>query len=155
MRDKTACFTGHRKIPFEQTEAIKQRLKEAIVDLINNGYCFFGAGGALGFDTMAAQAVLSLKAQYPHIRLILVLPCLTQTSHWSDRDKKLYKSIKQQSDKVVYTSLAYTPGCMYKRNRHLIDNSSVCICYQMEATGGTAFTVNCARKRGLLVIDLA
>ena len=83
MRDKTACFTGHRKIPFEQTEAIKQRLKEAIVDLINNGYCFFGAGGALGFDTMAAQAVLSLKAQYPHIRLILVLPCLTQTSHWS------------------------------------------------------------------------
>ena len=40
----------------------------------NSGYLYFGAGGALGFDTLAAQTVLDLKKDYPQIKLILVLP---------------------------------------------------------------------------------
>lgn len=44
---------------------------------------------------------------------------------------------------------------MFKRNRHLVDNSSVCICYQTKETGGTAYTVEYARKHGLRIINLA
>ena len=77
MRERTACFTGHRSIPTGQSEVLHQRLENVIIRLVEKGYRFFGAGGALGFDTMAAQLVLTLKAQYPHIRLILVLPCLS------------------------------------------------------------------------------
>ena len=40
---------------------------------------FYGAGGALGFDTLAAQTVLDMKKEYPQLRLILVLPCEDQT----------------------------------------------------------------------------
>lgn len=58
---RTCCFTGHRKIPPEQYGEIARRLKEAVIELINEGYCYFGAGGALGFDTLAAQTVLNLK----------------------------------------------------------------------------------------------
>ena len=65
---------------------------------------YFGAGGALGFDTLAAQCVLSLKNQYTHIKLILVLPCITQTKGWSENDIAIYEEIKSQADKVVYTS---------------------------------------------------
>ena len=56
---------------------------------------------------------------------------------------------------MVYTSQAYTAGCMHKRNRHLVDNSSVCVCYLTKDSGGTAYTVRYARKRGLEVINLA
>ena len=75
---------------------------------------YFGAGGALGFDTLAAQCVLSLKKQYPHIKLILVLPCITQTKGWSKDDIATYEEIKSQADKVVYTSYDYFRGCMLK-----------------------------------------
>ena len=147
MRDKTACFTGHRKIASEQQRIVAERLKQTVEKLILNGYCYFGAGGALGFDTLAAECVLYLKKQYPQIKLILVLPCKTQTRGWDSEDIAIYEQIKAQADKVVYTSEEYTRGCMFKRNRHLVDNSSVCIAYLTESKGGTAYTVNYAKQK--------
>ena len=60
-----------------------------------------------------------------------------------------------RSDKVVYTARQYTRGCMFKRNRHLVDNSSVCVCYLTKDSGGTAYTVDYAEKKGLEIINLA
>ncbi len=155
MKDKTACFTGHRLIPMEQYDAINSCLTQAIIHLIQKGYCFFGAGGALGFDTMAARAVLQLKRQYPLIYLILVLPCLSQPKGWSEHDRMVYEQIKARADKGVYTAREYTTGCMHKRDRHLVDNSSACICFLTKASGGTAYTVHYARTKGLAVINIA
>lgn len=155
MRSYTACFTGHRKIPPEQLEEIARRLKRTIVDLIEKGYRFFGAGGALGFDTLAAQTILELKESYPQVKLILVLPCITQTRGWSACDIETYEKVKNLADKVVYTSKEYTSGCMHKRNRHLVDNSSVCICYLTENSGGTAYTVKYANSQKVDVINIA
>ncbi len=155
MREKTACFTGHRKIPPESISELSQWLKNTLLRLIEEGYMYFGAGGALGFDTLATQCVLSLKKQYPHIKLILVLPCITQTKGWSKNDIAIYEEIKSQADKVVYTSQEYTRGCMHKRNRHLVDNSSACISYLTENKGGTFYTVNYAKSKGVEVINIA
>lgn len=116
---------------------------------------YFGAGGALGFDTLAAQCVLSLRKRYSHIKLILVLPCTTQTKGWSKDDIAVYEEIKSQADKVVYTSHDYFRGCMHKRNRHLVDNSSACISYLTENKGGTFYTVNYAKSKGVEVINIA
>jgi hypothetical protein len=63
--------------------------------------------------------------------------------------------MKAQADKVVDTSAEYTRGCMFKRNRHLVDNSSVCICYLTQRRGGTAYTVDYAQKAGLEIINIA
>lgn len=154
MKNLTVCFTGHRKIPPEQVNILARRLKTTLIQLKNNGFLYFLAGGALGFDTLAAQTVLELKEQYPDEKLILVLPCLSQTRGWSARDIEIYEDIKSKADKVVYTSQEYTRGCMHKRNRHLVDNSSVCVCYLTESSGGTAYTVDYARKNNLTVINL-
>mgnify|MGYP003208311534 CR=1 FL=1 len=125
-----------------------------LVTLIEQGYRYFGAGGALGFDTLAAQAVLRLRERYPQIRLILVLPCLNQTRGWPQADIDTYEEIKRCADKVTYTSEHYFRGCMQKRNRHLVDNSSACICYLTKPTGGTAYTVDYARRMGLRIINV-
>ena len=155
MREKTACFTGHRKIPPEKKSEISRRLKTTLIRLIEEGYVCFGAGGALGFDTLAAQCVLSLKNQHPHIKLILVLPCITQTKGWSENDIAIYEEIKSQADKVVYTSREYSRGCMFKRNRHLVDCSSVCVAYLTQEKGGTAYTVNYAKEHVLTFYNIA
>ena len=154
MRERTCCFTGHRDLPTKEQKEIAARLEQIITSLIDRGIRFFGAGGARGFDTLAAQTVLKLKSNYPNIKLILVLPCLTQTQGWRPNDISEYERIKAQADKVVYTSQEYTKGCMHKRNRHLVDHSSVCVCYLTKQNGGTAYTVDYAKKHGLGIINL-
>lgn len=155
MREKTCCFTGHRDLPFLKRKMIARKLEQTVIGLIQSGVQYFEAGGALGFDTLAAQTVLKLKKEYPHIKLILVLPCLSQTKGWREEDIQIYETIKAAADKVVYTSQQYTRDCMHKRNRHLVDHSGVCICYLTESNGGTAYTVNYANKHGLKIINLA
>lgn len=155
MKSMTCCFTGHRKIPLEQYNGIVKRLRRILLNLIENGYVYFGIGGALGFDTLAAQTLLELKEVYPQIKLILVLPCKTQTKGWSNKDVAIYENIKNRADKCVYTSTDYTRGCMIKRNRHLVDNSSICIAYLVENKGGTAYTVEYARNNNVKVINIS
>lgn len=155
MKNKTCCFTGHRDIPTGAYQLIFNKTEETVERLIKKGYLYFGAGGALGFDTIAAFTVLQLKERHPDIRLILVLPCYSQTRGWSSEDVKNYEDIKRKADKVVYTSEEYSRGCMHKRNRHLVDNSSACIAYLTESKGGTAYTVDYATKHGLFVFNIA
>ena len=155
MKEKTCCFTGHRDMSEHRIKDVVKTLEKELVQLIEEGCCYFGAGGALGFDTIAAHTVLHLKEKYPHIKLILVLPCVDQAKSWSYEDKVVYEDIKQKADKVVYTSKEYTRGCMHKRNRHLVDNSSVCICYLTENKGGTFYTVNYANSKQLKIVNIA
>ena len=154
MKEYTCCFTGHRKIAPAQQMIVAERLCDTVEKLIRGGFTEFLAGGALGFDTMAAQCVLSLKEKYPHIKLVLALPCVTQTKGWSAEDVWIYENIKQQADKVVYTSQESARGCMFKRNRYLVDHSSVCVAYLTGNKGGTAYTVAYANQKGLNVINL-
>ena len=151
----SCCFTGHRNISGKKKEYIQEKLKNNIINAIQNGYTFFYAGGAVGFDTMAAQAVLELKAQYSNIKLILVLPCVNQTEGWDQSDIVEYKRIKSLADDVIYTSEKNKKGCMFKRNRYLVDHSSLCICYLTRKTGGTAYTVKYAKNKGIEIINIA
>ncbi len=155
MKDRTVCFTGHRRIPASQMPEVSKKLRTVVVDLINRGYCHFAAGGALGFDTLAAEVVLSLREAFPHIDLTLALPCPDQTKGWTEESVRRYEEIKGMADKVVYTSRKYAYGCMQKRNRYLVDHSCVCVCYLTERSGGTFYTVNYAAAKSLCVINIA
>lgn len=155
MRTKTCCFTGHRDIATKDIARIEKKLEETIISLYTQGVVYYGAGGALGFDTIAAETVLRLRKSHPVLRLILVLPCLNQTRGWAAKDVARYEEIKCQADKVRYISKEYTPDCMFRRNRHLVNYSSICICFQKWECGGTAYTVRYAKSQGVKVINIA
>ena len=154
-RTKVACFSGHRKLPQNCTE-LQSNLEKAIISLIERGVVFFGSGGALGFDQLAAETVLRLKKEYPHIRLVMVLPCPPeqQSLKWNTEQKKRYFKILEQADKVRILSPQYTSSCMLDRNRHLVNNSAYLICYLRENYGGTFYTVKYAEYQGLNIIRL-
>ncbi len=157
MRKKTACFTGHRQM-HESISEVARRLTETVENLIHEGYLYFGAGGARGFDTLAAEVVLNLKAAYPQIHLILVLPFDEQYSYernWTCSEIAQYHRLKERASKVVVLAAGYTSGIYYRRNRHLIDNSSVCVAYMRRANSGTSYTVNYAKARGVKVVNTA
>ena len=151
----TCCFSGHRKIPKDNYPFIQSNLRTAVVNNIEKGYRFFETGGALGFDTMAAQTILELKEFYSQIKLILVLPCITQTKSWLKDDIDEYNRIKELADEVVYTAKEYSKCFMHKRNRYLVNHSTLCICYLIENKGGTAYTVKYAESKGVSVINIA
>jgi len=155
LKDKTCCFTGHRDISNSILPQLRSQINKVVTALIESGICFFGAGGAIGFDTLAAETVLNLRDKYPHVKLILVLPCPEQADRWSREAMLRYEQIKKSADKIVYTSECYTSDCMFRRNRHLVDGSSVCISYCTRNIGGTAYTVRYALQCGLRVISLS
>lgn len=155
MKDKTCCFTGHRDIN-EDKNTLKARLSDVIESSILQGYRYFGAGGARGFDTLAGETVLDLKEKYPHIHLILVLPFVNQYEHesgWSSEEIEKYHYLKTHASKVVHLQENYSSGCYYRRNRHLVDHSSLCIAYQYKNNGGTAYTTKYALNQQLQVIN--
>ncbi len=155
MSNKVCCFSGHRNISSQKKSAVYSKLIDEIKTLINVGYDTFICGGALGFDTLCAQAVLEIKNSNNDIKLVLALPCKNQTKNWKQADIDIYKYILERSDEVIYISENYYNGCMHKRNKFMVDNSSQCICYLDKSYGGTAFTVKYATEKGLKLINLA
>ena len=150
-RQHSCCFTGHRILSTEERAAIDENLRPLLRDLIENeGISCFLAGGALGFDTIAALTVLELKEDFPHIRLKLILPCADQDSKWRPSQRKLYRDIIARADYVEYIAAAYLPGCMQARNRALVEQSSVCVCAlrHQAQNSGTEFTVSLAEAQG-------
>ena len=83
------AFTGHRKIDEDHYYRVVFLLNQIVEEKIKEGYSVFCAGGALGFDTLAALTVLRLKMMYKNIRLHLILPCISQADKWSREDNGL------------------------------------------------------------------
>ena len=155
MRDKTCCFTGHRRIPPEDLTFLTERLDECLYRLIDEGIYRFRAGGAMGFDRLAAERVLEMRRRFDFVHLDLILPCHGQTRGWPTEEAVAYRRIMAEADRVVFLQEQYSDGCMQRRNLQLLAGSSVCVCYQTHAGGGTAFTVTHAKRQGLRVINLA
>ncbi len=154
-RIKTVCFTGHRDIGHKALSNISQALRYTLRSLIYAGVDRFLAGGALGFDTLAAICVLDLKKEFPHIRLELILPCKNQTKLWSASDRVIYNEILSAADRVEYLHESYTSSCMHDRNRRLVDEGDICVAFLEHSGGGTAYTAAYAMKKGKEIINIA
>ena len=147
-KEQSCCFTGHRVISPEHLIAVKARLNRQICRLTDKGIYRFFAGGARGFDTLAAETVLALRKTVPQIQLILALPCQDQSKGWHASDKVRYEQILHQADEVHYLAESYDSGCMMRRNRFMVDNSSYCIFYLTHMRSGTYKTVKYAMEQG-------
>ena len=156
MREESCCFSGHRSVPYELGNQLTQRIKGGINYLHDNmSITTYYTGGALGFDSLAAEAVIDQRKDHPDIRLVLVTPCRDQAERWSAEQKARYERIKNAADDVIYLAEHYYRGCMHQRNRYMVDHSRACICFLTEQTGGTAYPVRYARERGLQIFNIA
>lgn len=149
------CFTGHRNLPKNHLYALKRALPAAIEDCLEDGCFDFYCGGAVGFDTLAADTILHLRAQDPRIRLHLLLPHRHQADLFSPDDRIRYYDILSRADTVFFLSDTAVSGNMLRRNRALVNHSTRCISYCTRSSGGTAYTVAYAVSRGIPVYNLA
>ena len=150
----TCCFTGHRQIPQEDMRSLYRELERVLDILIRSGVTHFRTGGALGFDTLAALTVLDRKKTDPSLTLELCVPCEEQTNGWSEEDTEIYNYIRSEADRVTVLHDKYVRGCMYDRNRYMVDGSHYCVAFCNKHRGGSAYTVKYAKSKGVKVVDL-
>jgi uncharacterized phage-like protein YoqJ len=152
-REKTCCFTGHRIVPSEVYEQLKQKLREQIRFSAAHGITTYLAGGARGFDALAAATVIYLRDREAlPIELILALPYPNQADKWPESDRRLHEEIKLRADGIVTLYPKYSDGCLLARNRFMADNSALCVAYLTRRRGGTYNTVKYCERNGVLAV---
>ena len=153
--ERGCCFTGHRTLPSLAASLLPELIYSTISSLYLRSFRDFYTGGALGFDTIAAEAVLRLREKHGDVRLHLILPCRDQCKSWKLSDIRRYKEILGSSDTFEYIADFYSPGIMQKRNAALVAKAGVCVGYVTHRGGGSYYTMNLARAAGLETINLA
>ena len=154
LREHTCCFTGHRAIAPIHGERLSGIIERHIRELVAGGVYRFVTGGALGFDTMAAKAVIKMRENNERISLIVISPYAGQPDTWSDNDRFEYERIKNAADDFICLEAGYSKGCMRRRNHAMVDMSSVCISYLLYDKSGTSQTTDYAIQSGLKIISL-
>ena len=157
-KNNTCFFSGHRNLPENKIGMIESLLDEKVLEKYNSGITCFIAGGALGFDMLAAESVIRLKDYYglnEKMKLLIYLPCREYDKYWSADDRERFCNIKLYADRlIVITNNSYRNGCMSLRNKKMVDNSSCGIVYKSQRRSGTGQTVAMAEKQGLDVINI-
>ena len=161
-RQGTCSFTGHRpaKLPWGDDErderclALKARIRAAAESAILAGTEHFICGMAEGCDLYFCEIVLALKERYPHVTLEAALPCPSQAERWSAASRARYHALLARCDYETMVSERYSPGCMQRRNRYMVDRSSLLIAAHDGLPGGTRSTIEYALRRGVEVVDV-
>lgn len=162
FKGKTACcFTGHRPagLPDEGTASyslLRTAVMDAVSAAVSCGVTRFLAGGARGFDTVAAEAVLFLREREGlPLTLTLALPSARHAASWHGADLARFNAIREAANDVYFAADSNLPYAMLSRNRYLVDHADCCIAYLKQTTGGTLYTVSYALEKGLPVLNLA
>lgn len=152
---RSCCFTGHRRIPAGEKARLSEALRDVIAVLYEEGFRFFYTGGALGFDTLAAEELLRARERMPGLQLIIVRPCADQDARWTQSQRELYAAQLAAADRVVLLAPSYWSGCMHMRNRYMVERAELCVAYGRREDSGTAHTVGLALAAGLPVVNIA
>ena len=162
MEDKSisCCFTGHRpmKLPWGMNEkdprclALKLELAARLEALAALGYRSFLCGMALGCDMYFAEAVLALRDRWPDVRLEAAIPFGDQPGRWNEEQRRRYNRLIDAADKLTVLQVHYTSDCMQRRNRYMVDRSSLLLACYDGRPGGTMQTILYAERSGVKTV---
>ena len=158
-REKSCCFSGHRpsKLPWKRDEsderclALKEDIRRAVEAAYDKGYRHFICGMARGADFYFCEAVLALREGRGDITIEAAIPCEEQASRWPEQDRERYFHLVEECDFETVVQHHYDRGCMLRRNRYMVDNSSLLIAAFDGTLGGTMYTITYAMKKGVEV----
>lgn len=164
MNCKTdACsFTGHResKLPWKSDEndircvKLKEKIADAVEAVYTSGIRHFICGMANGCDMFFCEAVTELRAVHSDITIEAAIPWSGQSEKWTVSLKKRYAMLVEECDYITVVQNEYTPDCLMRRNRYMVDNSSVIIAAYSGKPGGTMRTLLYAIRKGLEIIEI-
>lgn len=142
----TCALFGHREPP----DAIQALLEKEVRKMIERESCTeFLVGHQGRFDAMAYSLLRRIQPEYPTMCFSVVLACMPGE--------------KREEDGIDYADTIYPEGleivprrfAVLHRNRWMVENSDVIICYVNHDWGGAYQAVAYAEKKKLQIINLA
>ncbi len=161
-RTTTCCFTGHRpdKLPWGDNEAdprcaaLKAAIAREVERAYDRGWRHFICGMARGADFYFCEAALALRDRRPGVTVEAAIPCEEQAAHWREADRERYFGLIAACDLETVVQRRYDRGCMLRRNRYMVDRSSLLIAAFNGTLGGTMYTITYAMRREVEVVTL-
>ena len=101
-------------------------------------------------DNENAPECLALKASIAR-KVEEAIPCESQANRWSRVDRERYARLVGLCDFETMVQHHYDRGCMLRRNRYMVDRSSLLIAAFDGSKGGTLYTITYAMKKGIEV----
>ncbi len=139
-------FLGHRDASAEVKSGLAVAVRKLIIE---NRVDTFWLGGHGNFDNYAAQILRKLKAEFPHIQLILILAYPQQLQKF---DSLL------PFDGFDYPADAQATPYKYAisaRNRYMVKNADFVISYVWKEYGGAYEALKIAQNNNKTIINLA
>ncbi len=134
---KTCCITGHRVVNEDKIKYVKDELRKAILELIEQGYSHFISGFADGVDLYFAEIIIELKEEH-NLTLEAAIPYRNRVKTGS----KKFKDFLSKCNTIGIHSEDYNKGCHFKRNRFMVEISDLVLCvYDGREKGGTLYTI--------------
>ncbi len=150
MTDNICCFAGHCEI--SRNEKLEKVVHDKCEELIiEKGVNCFWVGDYGDFDVLAADTVRQLKRKYPHIKLELILPYITEKIN---NYKEMYY---EKYDNIVLADIPERTPLKFRIlscNKYMVDNSAFLIAYVDRSFGGAVKTLEYAQKKGIKIFNL-
>ena len=166
MIHKSLCFTGHRKVPgrgYGEWQGIPEIVSAVILSSYQKGFRNYYCGGAIGFDTIAAYAVIAAKKVYPDIKLIMVIPFKNQPCKWPPDPQAKYNETLAQADSVIFVDKEcgltdignYSAAKMFLRNEYMVNKcNAVVACISNTATSGSKHCILYAKSKNKPILTI-
>ena len=139
-------FFGHKDTP----SSVYPKLIDTIKDLITNrGVTSFMVGNQGGFDSMVLKALRELKQVYPHI-------CYNVVLAYMPGEKQEYE-FYDPTETFLPEGIETAPKrfAISWRNKWMVRESQLVVCYISHSWGGAAQFVEYAEKQGKEIVNLA
>lgn len=144
-RIDAALFVGHSRM--SPSTRLTRQVDAAIQNLICKGCKRFYNGGYGVFDLLCAERLSEIKKSYPDVESILVQPYPS---------RYVNKAVLRLYDQTLYPGLEDCPQkfAIIYRNRWMVEQSDAAVAYVRRDWGGAARTLEYARRKGLLILQV-
>lgn len=142
------CGFGHRVMLLDEEKPLRAVLERLVEE---RGVRVFYTGGMGEFDELFARTVRSMKRECPSLRLVLVMPYLTERLNM---DKVFYDALYDEILIPAELDGIHPKAAIGHRNRWMVDHSDIVIAALHRDFGGTAETVRYAEKVGKKMVRI-
>ncbi|MGO0060607.1 SLOG family protein [Brevibacillus fluminis] len=129
---------------------IKKALKRELIRLLEEELEWVIISGQLGVEMWAAETVLELKKEYPHLKLAVITPFLNQEEKWKEETQDYYRTIVMQADYLnsVYQTPYEGVWQLKEKDKFLLSHSDgILLVYDEENEGSPKFLSKLAARK--------
>lgn len=110
---------------------IKKFFKKKLIEYIEQGLEWVIVSGNMGTELWTGEVALDLKADYPELKLAVLLPYTNFSNKWNEVNQMYYNSIIERADYVNYTSNQdyANPGQLKNNQVFIVQNTDGCLLF--------------------------